>query len=389
MKVSKFCSDPVKVLEESIQKYKNTKKNLKRNRNIDIGIHKKFGKYIKIDGITIAIEHWNPKADLIYISHPHMDHIPTIPETAKDKLFDDKMEIEFLCSRITKEIAKERTNGDFNFPDSSWLLGKDLKTENSVEYKGVGLKLIENGHTYGSTSLFIDGSKKIFYTSDFTVEAKEFGGDRTALKGLNPIACDFLITECTYGAPYFTFPSFKNVRFDLNDYIERNLEKGCPTIILAYSFGKSQNILNMLKRSFKIILDRRIAKNSKILQELGINFNSWEPYGNYNKNILSDRTDYVLIIPPYSMFKEPYKTIIKNGAKIVYASGKGLIETEREEFPADKYFLYSDHCDFKELVNFIEKSQAKQIFLEHGLIKELSFYLTNLKFRLISLNFFY
>ena len=380
MNLGDFSLEPVKELEKTIQSYKKAKEDLKKKRDIDIRVHKKFGKYISIDGVTIAIEHWNPEADLIYISHPHMDHIPKIPEKVKHKLFNGKMKIKFLCSQITKEIAKERTNGNFDFPDPSWLLGKDLKKINSIEFKGVKLKLLENGHTYGSTSLLLEGSERVFYTSDFTTENKQFGAERTPLKGLKPIGCKHLITECTYGSPQFIFPSFHKLKHELNEYVERNLEKGDPTIILAYSFGKSQNILNMLKKSFRIILDRRCAKNTAILQELGIEFNSWEPYGNYNKNILSKQNDYVLIIPPYSMFREPYKTIIKSGAKIVFASGKGLVQTGKEKVPADKYLLYSDHCDFGKLINFIENCQAKKIYLEHGLMKAINYFLTNFQF---------
>lgn len=368
-------SSSLEALNKFIINYRKKQKNSRRNKPIYIGVDKNYGKFIKIDGIIIAIEHWNPQADIIFISHAHMDHIPRIPDLIKKKLFENKIEKWFICSKITKEIAKARTGGKFDFPDSMWLLGKNLEKKDSVEYKGITLKLLKNGHTYGSTSLLIEGSKRILYTSDFTVENKRFGKDLTPLIGLNPIKCDRLITECTYGSPQFVFPSFEKNRNELNNFIENNLLDGHPTLILAYSFGKSQVILNMLKNSFRIILDRKISQNTAILQELGIKFNPWEPYGNYDKNILSGQKDYVLIIPPYAMFKELYKTLIKNSAKVVYCSGKGIIKAEMEKFPVDNYLLYSDHCGFDQLIKFTEKSSAKEIYLEHGLIREFCYYL--------------
>lgn len=371
-------SNPIKEFEMFIEKIdRNNESSKKDNKNIDIGYDENYGKYIYFDEVLIAIDSWNLNADIIYISHAHMDHIPVIPQKISEKLKNGQIPINFMCSKITKEVAEDRTRGRFSFPESLWLIGKDLNQSTSIEYKGVKLTLIENGHTYGSTSLLIEGSEVILYTSDFTTKDREFLERKRSIKGLRPIKCDRLITECTFGAPKYIFPPFKEVQKELNDYTHNQISKGHPVIILGYSFGKSQVILNMLYGSNRILLNRKIVKNTEILEKNRIEFTKWEPYGNINKKSLKDLNDYILIIPPYSMFIDPFKSLISKGAKVVSLSGKVLNDSYRREFPSDKYIPFSDHCDFNDLIKFVNKCNPIKIYLEHGKIEEFSYFFLN------------
>ena len=366
----------LKIFKERLVEIKKFRKISLEHRNIVIKRDPIYGKYIKIDGTIIAIDHWNPKADIIYISHGHMDHIPNIPEKIVKNLFEEKVKTKFICSKITRDIAKFRTRNKFNFPRSVWLLGENLEQINSIEYKGIKISLIENGHTYGSTSLLIEGSKKILCTSDFITRDRKFLNGNKMINGLKPIKCDILTMECTFGSSNYVFPPFFELQKDLNDYINIQLSGNHPIILLAYSFGKSQIILNMLDIPNKILLENNIAKNTEILEQNGIKFSNWEPYGNYNKRQLMNLNDYICIIPPFSMFNEPFKSLISNGAKVVLFSGKVLNDSYRSEFPVDKYIPYSDHCDFNSLYNFIKKCSPKIIYLEHGCTELFSYFLS-------------
>jgi Cft2 family RNA processing exonuclease len=370
--IENIKEDPFLLLKNLVNQEKkkilNFEQIRKSQENIVIDSHPKYGKFIKLDDIIVAIDHWNPEADVIYISHAHMDHIPVFNKKIREKLKNENIRKWFLCSKISKEIAEERTRNHFTFPKSMWLLGEKLDKRNEIEIKGIRFKLIENGHTYGSTSLLLEGSERILYTSDFITQTRNFSNN-TILKGLDVVECDRLITECTFGHPRFKFPSFLKIQTDVNNYISSELAQGNPVILLGYAFGKSQYLLNMLnleKLDTKILLDRNIAKLTKILESNGIRFNEWEPYGNYNKTQLKKDRNYVLIIPNYSMFREPYKTLISHGAKLASFSGKVLMESFREKFPSDKYIAYSDHCDYNDLLYFIDRINSQDIFLEHG-----------------------
>jgi len=179
--------------------------------------------------------------------------------------------------------------------------------------------------------------------------------------------------------------TFREIVNDLSNYIHTQISEGNPVILLSYEFGKSQNILKILRISNRILLNANIAKLTRILEENGIEFPEWEPYGKYNKNQLKKLNDYILLTPPYSIFKEPYKSLIATGAKVVSLSGKVLEDIYRKEIKADYYIPLSDHCDFNTLCNFVKKCNPNNIYLEHGKICEFSYFLlktekfTNLK----------
>ena len=331
---------------------------------------------ITIDGVSIAIDHWNPDANLIFISHAHMDHIPRLPEHFINQDKDHKNSPKFICSKITKEIAKSRTNGKFDFPKELWVLGNDDLDVQSISFKEIKLTLFKSGHTNGSNSLYINGSETVLYTGDFITENRIFQNSNEVLLGLNPIKCDHLIIECTFGSPCYNFPPFTQLQEKLIEYIETQNSSNNPIIVLAYAFGKSQIIHKILNEAHEIILDKNIAKNTVILEQNGIVFPKWVPYSKYNVKRLLNKKNYVLIIPPYSMFQPPYNKLIASGAKVVCVSGKVVKKSYREEFLADYYLPLSDHCDFKELNEFIEKCSPQKIYLMHGQIEKLSYYLS-------------
>ena len=49
--------------------------------------------------------HWNPKADIIYVSHAHMHHIPVIPENILKNLEVHQNLVKFTCSKFIKDIS--------------------------------------------------------------------------------------------------------------------------------------------------------------------------------------------------------------------------------------------------------------------------------------------
>ncbi len=336
-----------------------------------IGIESINGrKLVSIDGITIALDCWDHNADVIFISHAHMDHIPNIPSTDYQKLEQGELEAKFLCSSITKQIAESRTGGKFRIPDGGELVPKRNDNVKEIQFKGVKFKLIQNGHTFGSTSLFIEGSQNILYTGDF------ISGRKPSFRAnLKPIKCDYLITECSFGSPQYVFPTAENLKKQINNCIKTQLSQNHPVILLSYAFGKSQNLLKILEPSFKIILDGKIAINTRILEENGIEFPNWESYKDFNQKRLNERNDYVLLVPRYSFFNSPYKNLVSAGVKVAILSGNVLNERFQREFIVDYYFPFSDHCDFFHLVEFVKKTRPKQVYLHHGSVTKFYYYL--------------
>lgn len=368
--------NPIRGFLKHVEEQKRSARLKELNRNPFIGKDEFNGNIIKIDGLLIAIDHWNPTADIVFISHAHMDHVPNMPPKDLELLKQGELKTKFICSAITKKVSTHRKRGKFDFPDENWLLGADLANHNSTDLEDLRFTLLESGHTYGSTSLLIEGSESIFYTGDFISEDRFFGSGKTPLNALKSLECDILIMECTFGTPNHVFPAFNSLKTELIDYCKKCLSCGEPVILLGYSFGKAQTLLNSLELEAIILLERGIAKITELLQENGMHFSDWEPYGNYNKRQLSKRGDYVLITPPYTMFSEPVKTLIKSGARIVSLSGKVLNSKHRQQFPADHYLPFSAHCDYNHLIEFMKTCRPKNVYLMHGQLNEFSYLLS-------------
>jgi len=341
-----------------------------------------YGKVIEMNKIVIAIDNWNPYADIIFISHAHTDHLPFFPKNAFSELKINTKSPKIICSKITKEIGKFRTKGKFDFPEDLWLLGNDFDNKKdhisqTIEYKGLKISIIESGHAYGSLSLILEGNKKILYTGDFNTEDRFFDQNKTPIKGLNPIKCDFLIIECTFGTPRYCFPSFKNLQVELNQFVEKYVSEGNTIVLPAYIYGKSQILLNTIKSSEKVLLSPEIAKITQILENNDFKFTNWDSFGTLNKKDQAKKLKGSLIIVPSAVkFLEKFKKVLNAKYKIVVCSGKVLNESYRNEFPADTYYPLSDHCDFNRLIEFVQKCEPKEIFLEHGKIEEFSYYLS-------------
>ena len=354
---------------------------LKNDKDNNIRIKKsklKNGIVIFIDGIKIGIDHWDGDCDVLFISHAHMDHIPYIPNSVVKKILFDESKINFpmvICSEITREIAKHRTREKFLFPESSWLLGYDLNHQSSIEFKGIKFTMLENGHTFGSSSLLIEGSETILYSSEFIIEDRIFKkGD--VINSLKPRRCDHLIVDCTFSSPYFDFPSFEEIKYSIFQYIKEHFNEGIPLIFFGYTFGKSQIILKMLELNSIIYLDKNIGKIIKNLESFGINFPKWQLFNKNIKTELEDKELFIIISPPNNLYKNKYKLLIKKGVKTAIFSGKVLDPSFRNKFKVDYYLPLSDHCDFKSTLNFIEQCNPKNIYLENGQIEIFSYYLS-------------
>ncbi|MHA1148574.1 MAG: hypothetical protein ACTSR8_10055 [Promethearchaeota archaeon] len=343
--------------------------------NFSITRYKDFGDLVAIDDVFITFDSWNPQADIIFISHAHFDHIPVIPRPYIDHLNKKSSYPFFICSRITKEVAEFRSKDRFKFPEDKWFLGKSSNLCQSAIFKGVKFTLLENGHTYGSTSLLIEGSEKILYTGDFITEDRIFSEGKTALLGLKPIRCDRLIMECTYGLPNYVFPSFKDIQNDLITYIQNELNSHGNLILLGYAYGKSQIILNMLNESYSILLHKDIVRITEILEQNGIGFTGWGELESYRRKYLETLDNCILLVPPYAINTKVFLGMISSGAKVVALSGKVQDPSCRTSYSADYFIPLSDHCDFPRLLEFIIGCNAEFIYLRHGKIEEFNYYL--------------
>ncbi len=267
-----------------------------------------------------------------FISHAHIDHLPN-GGTGK-----------VLASNETNEIAKFR---GFSF----------VANDNMENFS-----LIDTGHILGSKGILFDD---IFYTGDITLRSRGF------LKGAKIPQCKSLITECTFGLPEFVFPDITEIVKQVNEIIASLYSKGKPVILLGYELGKSQTISQLFSHWEPLYYHDSIKKMNDLHRNLGVPLKEAIGHSEAESKDLLDKKPWVMVAPMMhakSHFIQHMKT--KYDAVTIGFSGWAKSSKFRFTRGTDFSIPLSDHCDYNELINLVERSGAERVYTIHGFVNE-------------------
>ena len=114
------------------------------------------------------------KVDAAIISHAHLDHVGAAPllfKKGKHPIYMNDVTLE-LGSMLIKDSMKVARNEGFGTPFDKTDVKRMVKNTKIVRYNekfNIGdfsCTLWDSGHIPGSSSILLDGRKKIFYTAD-------------------------------------------------------------------------------------------------------------------------------------------------------------------------------------------------------------------------------
>lgn len=183
----------------------------------------------------------------VVVSHAHLDHSGVVPNLMdlKPKVYmtPPTRDLTFFLARDTIKVAKKRgLKPPFIKEDLQKLMERTtvVDYETTFEAEGREVTLYDAAHIPGSSSIFLNGDKKLFYSGDInTINTR-------LLNKPNPDypEADILIMEGTY------FATAHPPRFDLEiafiDSIIETIESGGSVIIPCFALGRTQEILLIL-----------------------------------------------------------------------------------------------------------------------------------------------
>lgn len=271
------------------------------------------------------------KRDFAFVSHAHADH------SARHK--------KILASHATSRLLQCR-------------LG--IEAELAVDYGesvGIGkgtLTLYPSGHILGSSQILIEqGGERLLYTGDFKLASS------LTAEPCQPVECDHLIMECTYGLPQYRFPDRSEVEQRLMDYIEDVQKRGEIPIILAYALGRAQELTRLLTAAgFRVAMEKRIFDIAQAYEELGVDLGDFESYDS------GDLDGRVLLFPPH-LWKAPVLQQIPN-KRMIAVTGWAVDGRQKSWYRTDAAFPLSDHADFDDLIRYVEITRPRSVYLIHG-----------------------
>jgi Cft2 family RNA processing exonuclease len=294
---------------------------------------------LKIRGKGLYLDSRQPRP-LSFVSHAHSDHIG-LHEQA-------------IATPETSALAEYRI-GLQRVIQLTYF--KEIQIEEGV------MELRPAGHVLGSAMMHYtcaDGS--ILYTGDFKL--------RPCLTTVcaEPRPADFLLMECTYGQPFFKFPAPQQVAEELVERVRAALNENRQPIVMGYTLGKAQEIT-------KILLDARlpVTLHGAVFNMHGLYEKHGPALGAVRKYARADfhgekqvdlKERGVLVAPPY-VARTPFVTAFKNPLTIMM-SGWALLKGAPYRYGVDHVLPLSDHADFDELMELIERVAPKKIFTHHG-----------------------
>lgn len=271
------------------------------------------------------------KRNFGFVSHAHSDHL--------------KKHATILCTPQTADLAKVRVKNS-RFEVLPYFTRKKINR--------VNITLLPAGHIMGSAQILLENENtSLIYTGDFKPNAS-----RTAEK-LVYKTCDILIMESTFGKPEYVFPPKKDTEDLFIQKLREKLSAGITPVVYVYPLGKGQEILHLISsKNLPVAAEYSILKFTRVYEKFGIKF------GAYDKFRKSDHAGQILLLSTGRRYEKLFRE--NPSYYTYYISGWGAVSNAQKRFGVDEVIPISDHADFNELIDFVEKVRPKKIYCTHG-----------------------
>ena len=281
------------------------------------------------------IDPWKPVQKAI-ITHGHADHA----------YFGHKS---YLCHAYTKPILQLRL-GDNNYQTLRW--------NEPININGVKVSLHPAGHIIGSSQVRIEIDDEVWVVSgDYKTEDDGISGK------FEPIRCNTFITESTFGLPIYKWKPQQEIYDNVITWINKNKENGKTSVLLAYSLGKAQRILQAIKETTQTIFAHGAVFNmQKMLIENGWDLAPVERITPETPKELLKGT--VVIAPPSADGTTWMKRF--NPYAVGICSGWMQVRGNARRRNIDAGFALSDHADWEGLLQTVKATGAERVFVTHG-----------------------
>ena len=292
------------------------------------------------EGIYLpAIDLWlDPKirCNHSWISHAHSDHARGL-------------HCHVIATSPTLRIYRHRWPEDVDQPQSL----HPLDYGKSLEWNGARLTAYPASHIVGAAQLLIEyEGKRLVYTGDIKLRPPICGATT------EPVGCDRLIIESTFGLPIYHFLDRDGARERIVQFARECLADRITPVFIGYSLGRGQEIVHVLcEAGVPTAVHGSIARLIPFYEEAGYSFPCWTPY------LARETAGKALVVVP--TFRAQMEASGKN-IRIAYVSGWAGLDNARNRVGADELIPYSDHGDYKELLQLVASSGAREVDVVHG-----------------------
>jgi Cft2 family RNA processing exonuclease len=280
------------------------------------------------------------EVDAAWISHAHSDHARGYHRTV-------------IGSPFTLDLYRMR------WPEGEQKQKLDVaKWGQPIDWRGARLTAYPAGHILGAAQLLIEvEGERIVYTGDIKLRAPLCG------EATEVIRCDRLIVESTFGLPIYHFLDREEARDRILKFARDTIVDRATPVFLGYPLGRGQEIAHVLcSAGIPTAIHGAIARFLPVYERAGYTFPGWKPY------VAGVLDGAVVAVPGMRALFEASP----RECRIAYVSGWAALANARARSGAEELIPYSDHADFEELLELVERSGAKTVDLVHGYTEPLA-----------------
>ncbi len=276
-------------------------------------------------GLTkIAVDVPKPVPGAVHIvTHAHADHTGAVRR------------VPAVATPGTHEILREL----------GYKTAEPLREGAIRVFGGTEISLIPAGHIPGSAQVVVNNGRTIIITGDWKLEPDilEPGAEV-------PESPDVLILETTFSAPQYQFPPRKETYERMRKWVLANLGIGNHVVLFGYATGKSQELTALLNSwGIDPIVPERTHRINQLfgLSDILIGSKSWQ-------RVFEEPSVFVLP-PKFSDVLPGLEAELKR--PVVARSCSGW---------ARNGFQLSSHGDFKQSLEFVERSSPRTVLTYGG-----------------------
>lgn len=281
------------------------------------------------------------------ITHAHSDHARMGSQ-------------QYLCHTASEPVLRLRL-GEISLQTVAW--------NEPISINNVKVTLFPAGHIIGSSQVKVEHNGEVWVVSgDYKVENDGISGQ------FEPIRCHTFITESTFGLPIYKWKPQAEVYGDIQHWIRANQASGKTSVLIAYSLGKAQRVLNAVSEvTDKIFAHGAVWNVHQVLQNAG-----WQLPNLQLINKETPKTDFknaVVIAPPSADGTPWMKRFVPYSVGV--CSGWMQVRGNARRRNVDAGFVLSDHADWAGLLSAVNATGAQRVFVTHGFQSVFSRYLSD------------
>jgi putative mRNA 3-end processing factor len=287
------------------------------------------GLFLTAASLAVDVRRRQPRG---FMSHAHADHI------APHELA--------LCTPATARLYQHRRGAHRKT--------KELPFREPLEFGPLRLTTFPAGHCLGSAMLLAeDGERSLLYTGDY-----KLGPSATSQEAELPQA-DILVMESTFGRPRYRLPPREEVVGQLIELVRETLANDRTPVIHAYALGKAQEVTKLLTSAGIPVLQHSLTYAvSEVYRQCGVDLGD---VAEYRETKLPGRAVVTL---PRGM--RGYRLGGISRPVSIAVTGWAIDPSTKYRQGVDYALPLSDHADFDQLLETVERVGAAEIYCTHG-----------------------